>query len=145
MSAKINHGLYRLLATGRRTRGVGAGGEKRRKRGRGCAEGGKRSSDKKIEYDVKFFSSYRRAVRARACNGARYTCGLLNSGRFEFISSAAKPLSMRVGLAVLGPGVVITPGQEGREERSGNSDVTKRKIERESERQAERMRYKERR
>lgn len=40
----------------------------------------------------------------------RSTCGLLNSARFEFISSAAKPLSMRVGLAVLGPGVVITPG-----------------------------------
>jgi len=75
---------------------------------------GEWSSDKKIGHDVEFFSSY----RDWACNGARYTCGLLNSSRFEFISNAAKPLSMRVELAVLGPGVVITPGQEGREERS---------------------------
>lgn len=45
---------------------------------------------------------------------------------------------MRVGLAVLGPGVVITAGQEGREERSGNSGATKREIEREYKR--ERMR-----
>lgn len=42
---------------------------------------------------------------------------------------------MRVGLAVLGPGVVITPGREGRGARGGNFDVTKREIERESERE----------
>jgi len=116
LSAKINHELYRLpLQDGESERLVGTGGGKMRERR--CAERGEQSSDKKIGHDAEFFSSYR-LVRARACNGARYTCGLLNFSRFEFISSGAKPLSMRVGLAVLGPGVVITPEQEGREEQA---------------------------
>lgn len=45
-------------------------------------------------------------------DGTLYTFHLreiLNSARFEFISNAAKPLSMRVELAVSAPGVVITP------------------------------------
>lgn len=56
------------------------------------------ASDKKSrEHDVEFFSSY----PANGTSGrALYFCGPLNSARFEFISSAAKPLSMRVGLAV---------------------------------------------
>lgn len=61
----------------------------------------------RAEREILFFIP-QPSIRARA----RDTCGLLNSGRFKFISSAAKPLSMRAGLAVLGSGVVITSGQE---------------------------------
>lgn len=58
-------------------------------------------------------------VVPRPIPGARsralYTCGLANSGRFEFIFVRGQAaLSMRVGLAVLGvSAVVITPGRRG--------------------------------
>lgn len=122
MSAKINHGLYRLFAAGRRTdrptHQPHVGRERAEVRdGVGdvvygtarCGEGGGGGGDKKSG-TIEFFP---RPHDRHESTRARYTCGLLNFGRFEFISSAAKPLSMRVGLAVLGPGVVITPGQEG--------------------------------
>lgn len=125
MSAKINHGLYRLLATGRRTSGIGrrggregGGKRKRREEREESAERDEGSGDKKnrARRGILFVPRDRYTEHADARDGARYTCGLLNSSRFEFISSAAKPLSMRVELAVLGPGVVIIPGQAGREE-----------------------------
>lgn len=114
MSAKINHGLYRF-ATGRWTdAGIADGTGGSRVDGKGPQQEEEEEGGDKKSSAVVFFSQRRGRQREHARGGARYTCGLLDSGRFEFISSAAKPLSMRVGLAVPGPGVVITPGQEGR-------------------------------
>jgi len=75
--------------------------------------GGKKS---RATWGILLFGARTRSARS----GASYTCGLLNSDRSEFISRAAESLSMRVGLAVPGPGTVITSRQEEREERSGS-------------------------